>query len=86
MRLVLIASTLGGAPILALIGMASAGWAAFWPAMAAILMTLAGAAVFSVMWLRDLDLLTDRVRQVASDEPNGGGLDGAEKPYEGEAS
>ena len=77
MRLVLIASTLGGAPILAFIGMASVGWAAFWPAMAAILMTLAGAAVFSVMWLRDLDVLTDRVRQVASDEPGGGGLDGA---------
>jgi two-component system, OmpR family, phosphate regulon sensor histidine kinase PhoR len=78
MRLVLIASTLGGAPILALIGMASAGWAAFWPAMAAILVTLAGAAVFAVMWLRDLDVLTDRVRQVASDEPSGGGLDGAQ--------
>jgi two-component system phosphate regulon sensor histidine kinase PhoR len=77
MRLLLIASTLGGAPILALIGMASAGWAAFWPAMAAIAMTLAGAAVFSVMWLRDLDLLTDRVRQVASDGQGGSGLDGA---------
>ncbi len=64
-----LASCLAGAPIVVLISMAVLGWAGTWPVVAAILVTAASASVFTALWLRDLDLLTDSVRHVAVEEP-----------------
>lgn len=69
MRVIGLASCLAGAPIAVLIFIAAMGWAATWPVIAAILVTAASASVFTVLWLRDLDLLTDSVRHVAAEEP-----------------
>jgi two-component system phosphate regulon sensor histidine kinase PhoR len=68
-RLIGLASCLAGAPIVVLIFITAVGWADAWPAALAILVTAASASVFALLWLRDLDLLTDSVRQVAAEEP-----------------
>ncbi|HET6609564.1 MAG TPA: ATP-binding protein [Rhodopila sp.] len=68
MRLIGLASCLAGAPILVLIFITALGYADLWTAMIAILVTAASAGIFTILWLRDLDLLTDSVRQVAAQE------------------
>ena len=41
-------------------------WADFWPAMAGIVLSFIIACAFALVWQRDLNLLTDSVRRVAS--------------------
>ncbi|HVY17282.1 MAG TPA: ATP-binding protein [Rhodopila sp.] len=77
MRLVGLASCLAGAPILVLSFIAVLGWTDAWAAVAAMAVTAASAGVFTLLWLRDLDLLTDSVRQVGTEEP-GPTLDGTQ--------
>jgi two-component system phosphate regulon sensor histidine kinase PhoR len=59
---------LAGGPVTTLVVLAALQWAHFWPAMAAIVITIVVTAAFSLVWERDLDLLTDSVRRVASDD------------------
>jgi two-component system phosphate regulon sensor histidine kinase PhoR len=67
MRLIAIIGCLAGAPSATLAILAAAGWADPWPAVLGILVSVAAAVAFAMVWTRDLDLLTDAVRQVASD-------------------
>jgi two-component system phosphate regulon sensor histidine kinase PhoR len=68
-RLIGLATCLAGAPILVLIFITAIGWADVWPTVFAILVAAGSASIFTVLWLRDLDMLTDSVRQVAVEEP-----------------
>jgi len=61
-----IALCLAAAPVTALAVMALVGLIAPWPAIAAIVVAIASAAVFSLLWARDLDLLTASVRLIGS--------------------
>lgn len=68
LRTVGIATCLAGAPVATLAFLASFQWADFWPAMAGIVVSMVTAGAFALVWGRDLDLLTDQVRRVASDD------------------
>jgi two-component system phosphate regulon sensor histidine kinase PhoR len=48
---------------------AVAGWTQPVPALLGIAVSIAAALAFALVWTRDLVLLTDQVRRVASDEP-----------------
>jgi two-component system phosphate regulon sensor histidine kinase PhoR len=61
-----IVTWLAGAPVLTLIVLAVFQWADFWPAMAGIVVSLMIAGAFALVWERDLTLLIDSVRHVAS--------------------
>jgi two-component system phosphate regulon sensor histidine kinase PhoR len=63
-----IATCLAGPPVATLAFLAAFQWADFWPAMAGIVVCLLAACAFALVWGRDLDLLTDAVRRVASDD------------------
>jgi two-component system, OmpR family, phosphate regulon sensor histidine kinase PhoR len=63
-----IAACLAGAPVAILAFLAAFQWADFWPAMAGIVVSTLIAGAFALVWGRDLDLLTDQVRRVASDD------------------
>jgi two-component system phosphate regulon sensor histidine kinase PhoR len=63
-----IALCTAAAPVTAIAIMAFAGLLAPWPAVVAITVTLLPAAAFSLLWARDLDLLTAAVRQIEADE------------------
>jgi two-component system, OmpR family, phosphate regulon sensor histidine kinase PhoR len=67
-RLIRIAVFLAGVPVAVLAFMAVVQWADFWPAMAGIVVSVVTAGVFSLVWGRDLDLLIDQVRRIASDD------------------
>jgi two-component system phosphate regulon sensor histidine kinase PhoR len=69
MRRAGIALWLAGAPAIGFASLAIAGWCDAWPALAGIAVSIGAAAGFALVWARDLDLLTDAVRRVASDEP-----------------
>jgi uncharacterized membrane protein YphA (DoxX/SURF4 family) len=62
MPFVAITLCVAAAPVAALAIMALIGLAAPWPAVAAIVVTLVAAAAFSLLWARDLDLLTAAVQ------------------------
>jgi two-component system phosphate regulon sensor histidine kinase PhoR len=68
-RVLGIATCLAGAPVATLAFLAAFQWADFWPAMAGIAVSMLTASAFALVWGRDLDLLTDSVRRVASDDP-----------------
>jgi two-component system phosphate regulon sensor histidine kinase PhoR len=51
-----------------LVVLAAFQWADFWPAMAGIVVSLLIACAFALVWGRDLTLLTDLVRRVASND------------------
>jgi two-component system phosphate regulon sensor histidine kinase PhoR len=68
MRLLRITFCLAAIPSVTLAVLAVAGWAEVWPAVLGILLSILAAAAFALIWCRDLDLLTDAVRHVASDE------------------
>ena len=59
---------LAGVPVAVLGFLAAMGWASFWPALAGIAVCIAASGAFALVWAHDLDLLTDAVRLVASDE------------------
>ena len=61
-----IATCLAGAPVLSLIVLAVFEWADFWPAMAGIVISFMIACAFALVWQRDLALLVESVRHVAS--------------------
>jgi two-component system phosphate regulon sensor histidine kinase PhoR len=63
-----IALCIAAAPVTALFIMALTGLLAPWPAFAAITITVVSAAVFSLLWARDLDLLTAAVRRIGADD------------------
>jgi two-component system phosphate regulon sensor histidine kinase PhoR len=63
-----IATCLAGAPVATLVFLAAFQWADFWPAMAAIVVSLLTACAFALVWGRDLDLLAESVRRIASDD------------------
>jgi two-component system, OmpR family, phosphate regulon sensor histidine kinase PhoR len=68
MRVVSIATCLAGAPVATLFFLAVFEWAAFWPSMIGIMVSILTAGAFALVWGRDLDLLTEAVRRVASDD------------------
>jgi two-component system phosphate regulon sensor histidine kinase PhoR len=67
-RITGIAACLAGGPVAVLAFLAAAQWADFWPAMAGIVVSMVTACAFALIWGRDLDLLIDSVRRVASDD------------------
>ena len=69
MPFIAIAICVAAAPVTALAVMAVTGLALPWPAFLAIVITLLGAAAFSLVWVRDLDVLTAAVRQIEADDP-----------------
>jgi two-component system, OmpR family, phosphate regulon sensor histidine kinase PhoR len=68
MKVLGIATCLAGAPVATLAFLAAFQWADFWPALAGIVASILIAGAFSLVWGRDLELLTDQVRRVASDD------------------
>jgi len=68
MPYVAIAFCIAAAPVTALFVMALIGLVAPWPAVVAIAFILVPAAVFSLLWARDLDLLTAAVRRIEADD------------------
>ena len=64
MPFIAIAFCVAAAPIAALLAMALTGLAAPWAAVAAIAVTAVSAAIFTLLWARDLDLLTAAVREI----------------------
>jgi two-component system phosphate regulon sensor histidine kinase PhoR len=63
-----IATCLAGAPVATLAILAIFHWADPWPATVGIVVSLLTACAFALVWGRDLDLLIDSVRRVASDD------------------
>nr|WP_294501973.1 ATP-binding protein [uncultured Rhodopila sp.] len=68
MRLFAIALWLAAAPTVAFVVLAITGWSYVGPALAGIVISIAAAFAFALVWTRDLDRLTGSVRRVASDE------------------
>jgi two-component system phosphate regulon sensor histidine kinase PhoR len=68
MKALSVAACLAGVPVATLAVLAAFQWADFWPAVAGIVVCLLTACAFALVWGRDLDLLTDSVRRVASDD------------------
>jgi two-component system, OmpR family, phosphate regulon sensor histidine kinase PhoR len=64
MPFIAIAICVAAAPVTALAVMALTGLAAPWPVAAAIGITIVSALVFTLLWARDLDLLTAAVRRI----------------------
>ncbi len=64
MPFIAIAICVAAAPVTALAVMALTGLAAAWPAVVAIAVTILGAAAFSLVWARDLDVLTASVQRI----------------------
>lgn len=73
-----IATCLAGAPVATLGFLAAFRSIDFWPAMVAVVVTVLTARAFALIWRRDLDLLTDQVRHLASGET--GPFTGTETP------
>jgi two-component system phosphate regulon sensor histidine kinase PhoR len=75
MPFIAIAICVAAAPVTALVVMALAGLASAWPALVAIAVTILSAAAFSLVWARDLDVLTAAVQRIEADDagpdPNG---------------
>jgi two-component system phosphate regulon sensor histidine kinase PhoR len=65
---ILVATCLAAGPVATLAFLAAFQWADFWPALAAILLSILLAGAFALVWGRDLDLLTGQVRRVAADD------------------
>jgi two-component system phosphate regulon sensor histidine kinase PhoR len=61
-------AVLAGAPVAVLAFLAAFQWADFWPSVAGIVVCIMAAAALAVIWRRDLNLLTESVRRVASDD------------------
>jgi two-component system phosphate regulon sensor histidine kinase PhoR len=68
MRGIGLAASLAGVPVAVLALLAAAQWADFWPAMVGIVVVMAGAGAFTLVWGRDLDLLIQSVRRIATDD------------------
>ena len=69
MRTLGITAALAGMPVAVLACLAAFQWATFWPALAGIALCTLTAGAFALVWGRDLDLLIDSVRRIASDDP-----------------
>jgi two-component system, OmpR family, phosphate regulon sensor histidine kinase PhoR len=69
MRAVGIAAGVAGVPVAVLAFLAAGQWAAFWPAVLGIVVVMAGAGAFALVWGRDLDLLVHSARQIGADDP-----------------
>jgi two-component system phosphate regulon sensor histidine kinase PhoR len=69
MRAVAAVVAIAGVPVVALLLLASAGWAPPGPAMLASAVTLLAALVLAVVWSRDVAVLAETLRQVGNDEP-----------------
>jgi two-component system, OmpR family, phosphate regulon sensor histidine kinase PhoR len=67
-RILGVATCLAGAPVATLVILIACQWADFWPAVAGIVVSILAAAVFAMVWGRDLDLLTDQVRRADADD------------------
>ena len=55
-------------PVAVLAFLAAGQWAAFWPAVLGIVVIVAGAGAFALVWGRDLDLLIQSVRHIGADD------------------
>ncbi len=62
-----IAICVAATPVTALAVMALTGLAAVWPALIAIAVTVLSAAAFSLVWARDLDVLTAAIQRIEAD-------------------
>jgi len=72
MRTLGVASVLAGTPVIVLAFLAAFQWAAFWPCLGGMVLCTLAAGAFALVWGRDLDLLIEQVRRVASDDPRPG--------------
>jgi two-component system phosphate regulon sensor histidine kinase PhoR len=66
MPIIALAGLLAGIPIFILVSLAAVGWADPWAALFGSVATLLAAICFAAVWVRDLDMLTERVRQAAT--------------------
>ena len=70
MRIFGVAAGVAGVPVAVLACLTAFQWADFWPALAGIAICVLTAGAFALVWARDLDLLIEAVRRVASDHPS----------------
>jgi two-component system, OmpR family, phosphate regulon sensor histidine kinase PhoR len=77
-RPISIAACLAGVPVAVLAFLAAAQWADFWPTVVGIVISVATAGGFALVWGRDLDLLINSVRRIGSDDT--GPVTDAESP------
>ena len=63
------AAVIVSVPVAALALLAAVGWTPLGPVLLAIGATILAGLVLALRWSRDLDLLADRVRRIAADEP-----------------
>ncbi|WP_428483817.1 ATP-binding protein [Rhodopila sp.] len=68
MRVLVIAGCLAGVPALTLAVPAIAGWADVVPAILGMAITILAAGAFILLWLREVDRLTQAVRHIAYDK------------------
>jgi two-component system, OmpR family, phosphate regulon sensor histidine kinase PhoR len=64
-------AAIAGVPVLALLFLASAGWALPGPALLASAVILLAASVLAALWSRDLDVLAETLQRVGADDPAG---------------
>jgi two-component system phosphate regulon sensor histidine kinase PhoR len=69
MRVLGTAAIVAGVPVVTLVVLAVMGQIAAGPALVIIATTSIAALMLALRWCRDLDVLTDRVRRIAADEP-----------------
>jgi two-component system phosphate regulon sensor histidine kinase PhoR len=68
MRVLGAVAAIAAVPVAALLLLASAGWAAVGPALLASAAILLAGIVLALLWSRDVDVLTETLRQVGQDE------------------
>src|SRR4051812_23171151 len=68
MKLLGVLAAIAGLPVVALLLLAVLSWASVWPAVLAAAATLLAALVLAWLWSHDLDVLTETLRRVGTDE------------------
>ena len=63
-----IATCLGGAPVATLAILGACQWAEFWPTLVGVTVSVLTTGGFALVWGRDIHLLTNSVRRIASDD------------------
>jgi two-component system, OmpR family, phosphate regulon sensor histidine kinase PhoR len=72
----LVTLCVAAAPLAALVVLALLGLVGLLPAAGAIAFTILGAAIFSLVWARDVDALTAAVEQIEADDASGAANEG----------
>jgi two-component system phosphate regulon sensor histidine kinase PhoR len=68
-RILAMAACLAGVPLATLAALVVGGWLAAVPALLAVAVIVLAMLAFVIVWVRDVDVLIDAVRHVATDDP-----------------